>query len=63
MYVKEHFPMQQEPNTTPPETPPQPAEPVQPSQPAQPTIPPAEAPPIALDIDIPAPGAGSTGSQ
>ena len=55
--------MQQEPNTTPPETPAQPSEPAQPSQPAQPTIPPAEAPPIAPDIDIPAPGSSPTGSQ
>jgi len=55
--------MQQEPSTTPPETPPQPSEPAQPSQPAQPTVPPAEAPPIAPDIDIPAPGSSPTGSQ
>ncbi len=48
--------MQHTPETTPPETPPQPSEPVQPGQPAQPTVPPAEAPHIAPDIDIPAPG-------
>ena len=51
--------MQQTPETTPPETPPQPAEPIQPSQPAQPTVPPAEAPQIAPDVDIPAPGTAS----
>lgn len=51
--------MQQTPEPPPPETPPQQPEPAQPSQPAQPTIPPAEAPQVAPDIDIPAPGNGT----
>lgn len=55
--------MQDTPNTTPPETPARPSEPAQPEQPAQPTIPPAEAPPIAPDVDIPAPGTMSPGAQ
>ena len=41
---------------SPPETPAQPTEPAQPSQPAQPTVPPAEAPPLSPDVDVPAPG-------
>ncbi|MCL6697414.1 hypothetical protein LZ496_01235 [Sphingomonas sp. NSE70-1] len=55
--------MQETPNTAPPETPAQPSEPAQPGQPAQPTVPPAEAPPIAPDVDIPAPGTTRTGAN
>jgi hypothetical protein len=55
--------MQHTPETTPPETPAQPPEPVQPAQPAQPTVPPAEAPQVAPDVDIPAPGTMTPGPQ
>ena len=55
--------MQQTPDPTPPETPTQPAEPIQPSEPAQPTVPPAEAPQIAPDVDIPAPGTTAPGDR
>jgi hypothetical protein len=60
---KEFFVMQQNPNPTPPETPATPAEPIQPGQPAQPTVPPAEAPQVAPDVDIPAPGTTPPGQQ
>ena len=33
-----------------------------PAQPAQPTVPPAEAPQVAPDVDIPAPGTAPPGS-
>jgi hypothetical protein len=49
------------PDQSPPEAPPPPTEPAQPSQPAQPTVPPAEAPSLPPDVDIPAPGAQNPG--